>query len=92
MNAIDTAVWKLEQWFSEHIFRSSSIKTVIPAAAHAPEKITPHVICHQKTVVKETECRKPKDKCTPISYNQNLQLRRGNFIRLYNPTAYLLYL
>jgi len=70
MNAIDTAVWKLAQWFSEHICRSPLIKTVIPAAAHAPEKITPHVICHQKIVVMGTEYGKPKDKCTHISYNQ----------------------
>ena len=92
MNAIDTAVWKLEQWFSEHISRSWAIKTVIPAAAHAPEKITPHAICNHKTVVMGTEYRKPKDKCTPYLIQPNLQFRRGNFIRPNNPTAYLLYL
>lgn len=70
MNAIATAVMKLEQWFSEHMFRSLSIKTVIPAAAHAPENVTPHVICHQTTVVTKTECRESKDKCTPSSAKQ----------------------
>jgi hypothetical protein len=58
MNAIATAVMKLEQWFSEHMFRSLSIKTVIPPAAHAPENVTPHVIWHQTTVVTKTAIKK----------------------------------
>lgn len=44
MNAIAVAVSKLPQWFSAQMFRSLSIKTVMPADEHAAPKISAAVI------------------------------------------------
>jgi hypothetical protein len=48
MNAIAVAVSKLPQWFSAHMFRSLSIKTVMPADEHAAPKVSAAVI-YQET-------------------------------------------
>lgn len=44
MNAIAVAVSKLPQWFSAQMFRSLSIRTVMPADEHAAPKMSAAVI------------------------------------------------
>jgi hypothetical protein len=50
MKAIAVAVSKLPQWFSPHMFRSLSIKTVMPADEHAAPKVSAAVI-YQETIM-----------------------------------------
>ena len=51
MNAIAVAVSKLAQWFSPHMFRSLSIRTVMPADEHAAPKVSAAVIYEETPMI-----------------------------------------
>jgi hypothetical protein len=67
MNAIAVAVSKLPQWFSPHMFRSLSIKTVMPADEHAAPKVSAAVIYQETTMVTILDFTQAKTMCTHFS-------------------------
>ena len=52
MNAIAVAVSKLPQWFSAQMFRSLSIRTVMPADEHAAPKMSAAVIYQETAMIR----------------------------------------
>lgn len=46
--AMAVAVWNWTQWFREQLSRSLSMRTVIPADAHAAAKVNVEVTCRRK--------------------------------------------
>jgi hypothetical protein len=53
--AMATAASSLLQWFGPHRFKSLSMRTVIPAVAHAPENVIVEVTCSEYRFWVKTE-------------------------------------
>ena len=67
MNAIAVAVSKLPQWFSAQMFRSLSIRTVMPADEHAAPKMSAAVIYQETAMITILDLTQSKDNAFIIS-------------------------